>query len=258
MKKSLAILIFVCLLLTACTSLPQSDHPKETTTKPLGYDTATSAPAETSGDLGIMDVTVTEGTNPSLEVTVPPTVGNPSSEDGKTPATTQPSATDPKPTENINQGQKDPLETKPPETTPPTTTPPTEPTDPVVPPTNPVTQPTTPTEETKPSQPVEDPTEPGTSPGETNPTEPPACDHDWKHIHHPEEGHWLAGIVCDCGWTAYGDADDLLALWKAHYASYPAVEALFNHGGYGSMDEWIVDTPAYDEWVCCLCGEMKE
>lgn len=32
---------------------------------------------------------------------------------------------------------------------------------------------------------------------------------------------------------------------------------LFDHGGYGSMDEWIVDKPAYDEWVCRLCGEPK-
>ena len=35
------------------------------------------------------------------------------------------------------------------------------------------------------------------------------------------------------------------------------VESLFEHGGFGIMDEWIVDKPAYDEWVCRHCGEPK-
>lgn len=63
--------------------------------------------------------------------------------------------------------------------------------------------------------------------------------------------------MCDCGWAVYGDPDELVALWNAHSASYPAAESLFEHGGFGCMDEWIVDTPAYDEWVCRHCGEPK-
>ena len=105
------------------------------------------------------------------------------------------------------------------------------------------------------TEPVE--TEPPATEAPTQPTEPPGCQHDWKCIHHEEVGHWRAGIMCDCGWTVYGDPDELVALWNAHSASYPAAESLFDHGGYGSADEWIVDTPAYDEWVCRHCGEPK-
>ena len=138
----------------------------------------------------------------------------------------------------------------------------TEATQPVQPPTE--TSPTVPTEpETIPTEPTTPPTTPPSEPPETKPTEPAetqptGCAHDWECVHHAEEGHWRAGVVCDCGWTAYGSADQLIALWNAHSGSYPAAEALFNHGGYGCVDEWIVDTPAYDEWACCLCGEKKE
>ena len=112
--------------------------------------------------------------------------------------------------------------------------------------------------ETEPTNP--EPTQPETKPTvpETKPTEPTSCSHDWKAIHHKEKGHWKAGIVCDCGWTIYGNADELISQWNAHSASYPAEEALFEHGGYGSADKWIVDEPAYNEWVCQLCGAPKE
>ena len=161
-----------------------------------------------------------------------------------------------KPTEN-NGKQDD--KTKP--TDPPTTEPTQPATEPTVPPsTEPAktTSPETQHPETQPpgTEPVEaEP--PATEPPTTQPTEPAGCQHDWMCIHHDEEGHWLAGIVCDCGWTVYGDPDELGALWNAHSASYLAAESLLDHGGYGSVDEWIVDTPAYDEWVCRHCGEPK-
>ena len=122
-----------------------------------------------------------------------------------------------------------------------------------------ITQPTEPSEVTESTQSTEatEATEPPTEATEP-PTEPAGCQHDWKCIHHAEEGHWRAGIVCDCGWTVYGDPGELVAKWNAHSASYPATESLFDHGGYGSADEWIVDKPAYDEWVCRHCGEPKE
>lgn len=150
---------------------------------------------------------------------------------------------------------------------------PVEPTNPTVPekPTKPTT-PATPTTPVAPAEPTEtkpvttEPTEPETKPTtpetkpttpETKPTEPTGCCHDWKTIHHKEKGHWQPGIVCDCGWTVYGKASELVPKWNAHSASYPAEEALFQHGGYGSVDEWIVDKPAYDERVCRHCGEPK-
>lgn len=49
-------------------------------------------------------------------------------------------------------------------------------------------------------------------PTESAPAEPAGCQHDWICVRHEEEGHWKAGIVCDCGWTVYGDPSELMAL----------------------------------------------
>ena len=155
-----------------------------------------------------------------------------------------PTPTVPDPSENSTD------ETQSPQQATETPTTPTEPTE--------VTKPTqTPPPETTPTQPPETKPEETEPPTTTPPTQPAGCKHEWKCIHHPEEGHWRAGIICDCGWTVYGDPGELTALWNAHSASYPPAESLFDHGGFGSMDEWIVDKPAYDEWVCRHCGEPK-
>lgn len=125
------------------------------------------------------------------------------------------------------------------------------------------TNPPQPTEIPKPTEPAEtepSPTEPTPTvpvPTEPQPTEPVGCTHDWQCVHHNEEGHWLAGIVCDCGWTVYGSPDEVSAAWNAHSVSFPPEESLFEHGGFGCVDEWVVDAPAYEEWYCSLCGEQK-
>ncbi|MGO5326833.1 hypothetical protein ACTQ0G_03420 [Oscillospiraceae bacterium LCP21S3_A1] len=129
---------------------------------------------------------------------------------------------------------------------------PTEPAKPTVPEPEPAAPPQ-PTEHPKPTEPA--PTAP--IPTEPQPTEPAGCTHDWVCIQHSEEGHWKAGIVCDCGWTVYGNPDEVAAAWNAHSASFPPEEALFEHGGFGCVDEWVVDAPAYEEWYCTLCGETK-
>ena len=140
---------------------------------------------------------------------------------------------------------------------------PTEPAKPTAPepePTNPQ-QPTEPPKPTEPALTKPSPTEPAPTmpvPTEPQPTEPAECTHDWQCIHHNEEGHWLAGIVCDCGWTVYGSPDDVSAAWNAHSASFPPEESLLEHGGFGCVDEWVVDAPAYEEWYCSLCGEQMQ
>ena len=142
----------------------------------------------------------------------------------------------------------------------------TQPTEPAKP-TAPEPEPTTPPQPTEPPKPTEpaptepSPTEPAPTvpiPTEPQPTEPAECTHDWQCIHHNEEGHWLAGIVCDCGWTVYGSPDDVSAAWNAHSASFPPEESLLEHGGFGCVDEWVVDAPAYEEWYCSLCGEQMQ
>ena len=128
---------------------------------------------------------------------------------------------------------------------------PTEPAKPTVPEPEPAAPPQ-PTEHPKPTEPA--PTAP--IPTEPQPTEPAGCTHDWQCIHHDEEGHWLAGVICDCGWTVYGSPDEVSAAWNAHSASFSPEESLIMHGGYGCADELVVDAPAYEEWYCSLCGEQ--
>ena len=215
-------------------------------------------------------------TTGAAEITVPPETTVPQTDPPETTSSTEPSevtySTEPteateetkptepeKPKENTGKQQEESKPTDPPATE--STQPATEPTDP--PSTKPTEPPETQPPETQPpeTQPpeTEPPTTepPSTQPTEPAPTEPAGCQHDWMCVHHDEEGHWRAGIMCDCGWTVYGDPDELVAQWNAHSASYPAAESLFDHGGFGCMDEWIVDKPAYDEWVCRHCGEPK-
>ena len=141
----------------------------------------------------------------------------------------------------------------------------TQPTEPAKP-TVPEPESTNPPQSTEPPKPTEPaPTEPSPSepaptmpvPTEPQPTEPAGCTHDWQCVHHDEKGHWLAGVICDCGWTVYGSPDEISAAWNAHSASFPPEESLFEHGGFGCVDEWVVDAPAYEEWYCSLCGEQK-
>ena len=241
MRKLLIIALILSLLLVGCTT-PDSDsdtpntfdsHLGESSEDWLSQTDPTDTLGSENSGPAISDLTPTTPT-------VPDSSGN--STEGTKPAG---SADEPVPTENQFTQQATEASTIPttqPEETKPTTPPETTPTNP------PETTPTQPPE-TKPEE-----TEPPTT---TPPTQPTGCSHEWKCIYHPEEGHWRAGIICDCGWTVYGDPGELTALWNAHSASYPPVESLFDHGGFGSMDEWIVDKPAYDEWVCRHCGEPK-
>lgn len=202
---------------------------------------------------------------------VPPQVNLPATEPSKTAVeptagTTEmtTAATEPEETQ-ATEAATIPTE---PQTTEPTQAPtqPTDPTEPSKPeqtipkPTEPAPTEPTPTVTVPPEPPTEETVPPTTEPEQTQPaeTEPTECQHDWECITHAEVGHWRAGIMCDCGWTVYGDPDELTALWNAHSASFPPAESLFDHGGFGCMDEWIVDTPAYDELVYRQCGQKKE
>ena len=220
-----------CHVVTETTGAPETTAPPETT-----VPTTDPAEAETTQSTEPSEVTDPTESTEATEGTEPTQPQKPKENTGKQEDEAKP--TDPPATEPRQHATEptDPPATQPPETNPPETQPPeTEP---------PATEP-----------PATEP--PSTQPTEPAPTEPAGCQHDWMCVHHDEEGHWRAGIMCDCGWTVYGDPDELVALWNAHSASYPAAESLFEHGGFGSMDEWVVDKPAYDEWVCRHCGEPK-
>ena len=228
-RKILCILLVCCLLLFAGCREPVPPLVNTPATKP------SIAAVEPSA--GTTE-TITAATEPEeTQATEAATTPTEPQATESTKAPTQP--TDPTKPNKPEQTIPKPTEPAPTEPTPPETVPPEPPTEETVPPT---TEP----EQTQPTE-----TEPA-------PTEPAECQHNWVSIPHAEVGHWRAGIMCDCGWTVYGDPDELTALWNAHSASFPPAESLFEHGGFGSMDEWIVDTPAYDEWVCQHCGQRKE
>ena len=228
-RKILCILLVCCLLLFAGCREPvpplvntTATEPSITAVEPTAGTTETTTAATEPEETQATEAATTPTKPQATEPTKAPTQQTDPTEPSK-PEQTIPKPTEPTPTETT------PTETVPPE-----------------PPTGETVPPTTEPEQTQPTE-----TEPA-------PTEPTECQHDWVSIHHAEVGHWRAGIMCDCGWTVYGDPDELTALWNAHSASFPPAESLFEHGGFGSMDEWIVDSPAYDEWVCQHCGQRKE
>ena len=250
MKKSLALFFVFCNLIGSCMACSRQEPAADPTiTQPTMSPTmAATSPAEVLGT----DVS----TYPSEQAVTEAT-------DGTAPQTATKEPSEAEPTETtlpiITDSEKAETELEEPvhEETMPQATTPAEfvPEETEYPETKPAeTEP----EETEPA--VTKPTETApseTEPTEPAPTEPTGCQHDWNCIHHTEEGHWVAGVACSCGWTVYGDPAELVSLWNAHSASYPAMESLLYHGGYGSIDSWVVDKPAYDEWVCSHCGSPK-
>ena len=112
--------------------------------------------------------------------------------------------------------------------------------------------------EPKPTEPKPtEPKVPETKPAETQPshseetqaTEPAACQHSWQEVHHAEKGHEEHYIVCKCGYRCKSNAE-----WLAHAESYSREEQVSSHGSCGSADIYVVDSPAYTEWVCSKCG----
>ena len=246
MKKAFAVILLLALVLVGCANQNHADPPGTEAVQinpdPTFFTEATEVTkrlddTETEGNLLPAETEATTGKEQSTESAE--TVEKPAN-----PSTTVPNTTNPKP--NEDKPKEDPPKGN---GTVPTTPAPTEPVQPEQTETVP-TEPEATEPETEATEPPTNPTEP--------PTEPTGCTHEWKCIHHAEEGHWRAGIMCDCGWTVYGDPSELTSLWNVHSASFPPAESLFYHGGFGSMDEWIVDKPAYDEWVCRHCGEPKE
>ena len=246
MKKAFTVILLLSLVLTGCANRDSADLPS---TEAFQINSNPTFSTEVTEVTERLDDEETEGNSLPTETEV--TTGKDhSTENAETsekptiPSATTPNSTTPKP----NEGK--PKEDQPKENgTVPTTPAPTEP----APPVQTETVPTEP----EVTEPEAEATEPPTNPTVPS-TEPTGCTHEWKCIHHSEEGHWRAGIICDCGWTVYGDPSELTSLWNAHSASYPPAESLFDHGGFGSVDEWIVDKPAYDEWICRHCGETKE
>lgn len=253
MRKGLvSFIIVLCILIflaVSCQNNPaNSDVPVATqsqTTAPdlpvLPNESNTDMSPDSSEQSSKVDAVDTESPNEVPITDANSAVQEAEPEVTETPITESPRETDPPAIEEPEHTEPKPTQPRPTEPSP-TTPAPTEPT-PTEPP---ITEP-----------PVTDPISTDPPPTESVPTEPAGCIHEWICVHHNAEGHWRAGIVCDCGWTVYGNPSELVSMWNAHSASYPPAESLFDHGGYGSADEWIIDEPAYDEWICKHCGEPR-
>ena len=137
----------------------------------------------------------------------------------------------------------------------------TQPTDPdnIVGTATPTTQPTKPqpTEpqptEPKPTEPKPtEPKVPETQPShseETEATKPTTCQHSWQEEHQAEKGHEEHYVVCKCGYRCKSES-----AWAAHAKNYSDEDALLYHTSWGTTDSYVVDSPAYTEWVCSKCG----
>ena len=245
MKKAFAVIILLALVLTGCNSHNQADP---TDMEAFQFDPHPTLFEEVTEVTEGLDDQKIEDKLISTETDATSGKDNPTETTDPVEKSTDPSTFQPTPT--TPQGNDEQSQTKPPQETgtAPTTPAPADP----IPPTQTDTVP--PESEFK--NPETEPTEPETTPT-APPTEPAGRSHDWKCIRHAEEGHWRAGIICDCGWVIYGSPDEISAAWNAHSASFPPEESLFEHGGFGCVDEWVVDASAYEEWYCSLCGEAK-
>jgi hypothetical protein len=237
-RKIVTLLIACLLILSGCRKQISTTEPVNTpqsSTHPAKVAVATEATKSTPTDNPQENeetVAAAATETPSTEITSPP------SEQKEQKSATEPTKAKP---ENASPTKKE-----------------TEPSEPATTPSVPeTTQPESEPAAPETTEPQTEPTVPVTAPTEPKPETSTECPHDWQVIHHDEKGHWKAGVICDCGWVVYGKADEVVAKWNAHSSSYPAEEALFEHGGYGSVDEWVVDQPAYDERVCRHCGETK-
>lgn len=127
MKKSLALILWLSIFLSACAPEGQSETVGDPTTTPptLSQTTATAAPAEIGGTDEAVDPSIPDGTQPSetsepTEATRPAATVPSNKEDTDTPKQTEPKETEPP----VNTTQPTtPPETQPEETEPPTTQP---------------------------------------------------------------------------------------------------------------------------------------
>lgn len=94
-------------------------------------------------------------------------------------------------------------------------------------------------------------TPPVTEPPVTEPA-PTTCQHNWQAVQHEEVGHKEYYCRCYCGAKFATTAE-----WGVHIDSFSVEDAFLYHGGNASGSDWIVDIPAYTEWICSKCGAVS-
>ena len=244
-----AIILMVCMIV-ALVSCRNQDLPEETTPSTSATEESTEAPTEESTEAVTEEPTepateeATEATD-ETEVeednsdnsgntgnnsgsTNKPSTGNSGNNSGNSGSTSKPNT--PNKPNKPDSGNNKPNKPDPKPTNPPAP----QPTDPPTP------------------KPTDPPAPKPTNPPAPKPTDPPVHQHSWQRVDHPEEGHYNSGLECACG-ARFSTSDE----WSNHLDSFSLSDQVKYHGSNHSYDEWIVDKPAYTEWVCSGCGAVS-
>lgn len=96
-------------------------------------------------------------------------------------------------------------------------------------------------------------TQPATEPMATESTaepEPAGCFHQWQVISHEAEGHAEMVNTCACGYQ-FGSIGE----YDSHLNDYAGTaEMITVHGHWSSFEIWVIDSPAWSETRCTICG----
>lgn len=102
---------------------------------------------------------------------------------------------------------------------------------------------------TEPQQDTQPATEPMATESTTEP-EPAGCSHQWQVISHEAEGHAEMVNTCACGYQ-FGSIGE----YDAHLNDYAGTaEMITVHGHWSSFEIWVIDSPAWSETRCTICG----
>ena len=102
---------------------------------------------------------------------------------------------------------------------------------------------------TEPQQETQPATEPMATEATTEP-EPAGCSHQWQVISHEAEGHAEMVNTCACGYQ-FGSIGE----YDAHLNDYAGTaEMITVHGHWSSFEIWVIDSPAWSETRCTICG----
>ena len=90
-----------------------------------------------------------------------------------------------------------------------------------------------------------------------------ALGHDWGYTHTDEVGHYDAMLTCTCGWScseseAAAAGYNVAEYWFIHHQGYYQYMGTIGANDHSYSwtyppENWIVDTPAFDEWTCSRC-----
>lgn len=84
-------------------------------------------------------------------------------------------------------------------------------------------------------------------------TQPQGCNHNWQTVAHEAQGHTELVNACACGYTF-----ESISQYDSHLNDYAGTaEMITVHGHWSTFEIFVVDSPAWSETVCTLCGAQS-